>query len=312
MSSDLIYFVNNPVTLEDWIHLVLKKDSNIFPNNCFPTNELLEKYIETVQERSDYEVKALISKFLIPTGSYEFVKLKLKMITVLEKQNDNKSVEMLKSLKETEYYRRLTSGEPPFEGLTWVLDLLPNSPKTAIEGIKAYLLANISFLPDYSIDGLYDTMAIIRAKFINREYSRDVYLSLEPIEFEWLVQELYKEMGYQTSLTKISRDMGVDVIAERHSIGEKEKLIIQCKRVNKNVGQPVVRDLYGTISKLNATKGVIVSSSDYTKPAREFIEDLHYIELIGHKELTNLLNRYLGPYWPFKLDKIFVKGESST
>lgn len=78
------------------------------------------------------------------------------------------------------------------------------------------------------------------------------------------------------------------------------------------MGQPVVRDLLGVVLKFNATKGGVVSSTNYTKPARQFINGHSNIELIGHTELPNLLNKYLGTNWPFTIDKILMREKNST
>lgn len=227
MNSNITYFVNNLVSFETWLDLILSTDSKIFPNNCFPSNEILEEYLTTIHNRTDKEIKDLLRKFLVHTGhSVEKVKLTLEMASALEQNNDSHSINMLQRLKSTEYYRRALSGEPAFEGITWILDLIPRFPKVAIESIQAYLLSNFGTLPDYSIDGLYDAMAIIRARFINKQYLKDTYYSLTDMEFELLVQALYKEMGYKANLTRRSVEMGIDIIAEKHSTGEKETLFV--------------------------------------------------------------------------------------
>jgi HJR/Mrr/RecB family endonuclease len=40
---------------------------------------------------------------------------------------------------------------------------------------------------------------------------------IDPLEFERLVMRLWSEMGWNTRVTKASRDGGVDVIAQRDS-----------------------------------------------------------------------------------------------
>src|SRR5262249_39598166 len=45
---------------------------------------------------------------------------------------------------------------PPWEGVTWILDLLPNNPRAAIHTLEAYFEAHGLLLPDGRINGLFD------------------------------------------------------------------------------------------------------------------------------------------------------------
>lgn len=58
------------LTLNEFLDMLFTKPEKIFPNNCFPTNELLDEYINTISDRSDDVVKNLINYFIIHEGSY--------------------------------------------------------------------------------------------------------------------------------------------------------------------------------------------------------------------------------------------------
>jgi restriction system protein len=142
-----------------------------------------------------------------------------------------------------EHYRRLykeypelIKGKTPmiWQGNTWILDLLPEKPQLALDVLHAYLVAHLWVLPDGRIDGLKDAMTLIRAKFIETPQS-SLLSSINPFQFEHLVDALYTIMGFTTTLTQRTYDRGRDIIAEKRHSGEKQRLLIQCKRTQKNV-----------------------------------------------------------------------------
>ena len=60
-----------------------------------------------------------------------------------------------------------------------------------------------------------------------------------------------------------------------------------------------------------ATKGVLVTSSDFTPEARRFAKN-NGVELINHSDLTRLLNTYFGTNWPSFIDRIILMREIET
>jgi|GEM_PF-6965987 len=94
---------------------------------------------------------------------------------------------------------------------------------------------------------------------------------LSPREFEELVAELFKREGYEVELTKQSRDGGKDIIAQRRTIAGFELLTIECKRYAKGnkVGIDVIQRSNGVRDEMQATKGVIATTSFFTQPAQD-------------------------------------------
>jgi restriction system protein len=70
------------------------------------------------------------------------------------------------------------------------------------------------------------------------------------------------------------------------------------------------RALLGVVSNEKATKGVLVSTSEFTSEARKLEKDNRRLELICNKDLQILLNKYFGPKWPQYVDSIIAR--SST
>ena len=92
-------------------------------------------------------------------------------------------------------------------------------------------------------------------------------LDLPPGEFEEMTAELYRARGFQANKTGASGDHGVDVIIKSK---DGKKMIVQCKRWRKPVGESIVRDFYGTMQHEKAAQGTIIATSGFTQQAKEW------------------------------------------
>jgi SNF2 family DNA or RNA helicase len=121
----------------------------------------------------------------------------------------------------------------------------------------------------------------------------DRLLAMAPQDFEAAVALLYEELGFGTRVTPPSRDGGVDIVASRSTTGGgSEKYAIQCKRYDRqrNVGSPEVRELLGFLARDRSfTKGVLVTTSDFTPDCRKFVEGQGNLELINGSRLVRLI-----------------------
>lgn len=95
------------------------------------------------------------------------------------------------------------------------------------------------------------------------------YSGFDPYEFEELVEDLFKGLGYEAEVTAKSGDYGVDVLAEK----DRDRVAIQVKNYSpgNNVGAQAVQQLIGAMAYegYQANKGIIVTTSDYTVRALE-------------------------------------------
>lgn len=93
-------------------------------------------------------------------------------------------------------------------------------------------------------------------------------------DFEHLVRELFEnefmQNGGEVKVTQASRDGGVDAIAFDPDPIRGGKIVIQAKRYTNTVGVSAVRDLFGTVMNEGATKGILVTTSDYGSDSYEF------------------------------------------
>ncbi len=104
-------------------------------------------------------------------------------------------------------------------------------------------------------------------------------------------------MGYGGSLKDAgvvigkSGDGGIDGIISEDRLGL-SKIYIQAKRWENSVGDVELRNFIGSMSSRGANKGVFITTSEYTKQARETIErnrSSMEIVLINGKELAKLM-----------------------
>lgn len=114
-------------------------------------------------------------------------------------------------------------------------------------------------------------------------------------DFEHLVRELFEKEfasnGGEVKVTQASSDGGVDAIAFDPDPIRGGKIVIQAKRYTNVVGVAAVRDLYGTVMNEGATKGILVTTSDYGKDSYEFVKDKP-LTLLNGSNLLSLLDRH--------------------
>ena len=108
-------------------------------------------------------------------------------------------------------------------------------------------------------------------------------------EFERVVKSLLMEMGFETKLTQVTGDGGIDIIAKLDKPFVGGRYLFQCKRYaqNKLVSAPEVRDFYGAVMADKAVKGIFITTSDFTTQAKEFAAQSG-VELVNMPKLLQL------------------------
>jgi restriction system protein len=164
-------------------------------------------------------------------------------------------------------------------------------------------------LKGVSASKLYALSAVAPIMKINREDARfiDAYgvadylddstniAAMDWQDFEHLIREIFEkefnESGGEVKITQASRDGGVDAIAFDPDPLRGGKIVIQAKRYTNVVGVAAVRDLFGTIHNEGATKGILVTTSEYGPDAYAFAKDKP-ITLLNGSNLLHLLNKH--------------------
>lgn len=159
--------------------------------------------------------------------------------------------------------------------------------------------SQVLFFESPNADQIAEHISIRRKKHLQTELK---FLQLEeeqiharnldaitPKRFEELVGRIFENMGYYVRYTGGTNDEGIDLECRGKNLNE--IIIVQCKRYHGNVGVPTVRDFYGVITHCRASKGFIVTTSDFTKPAINFAKGKP-IELVDRKRLSELMGKY--------------------
>jgi restriction system protein len=116
---------------------------------------------------------------------------------------------------------------------------------------------------------------------------------MNPYQFESVVADLPKAMGYGESFTtKKSNDGGVDAIVNEDALGL-SKIYAQAKRYADNniVQKKAVRDFLGSLAESKTVKGIFITTSDYSDDVKILAKE-HSVHLISGYELTNLMIQY--------------------
>ncbi len=102
-----------------------------------------------------------------------------------------------------------------------------------------------------------------------KQYPEKMY-EMPPRRFEELIAAIFKNNGFDVYLSPCTRDGGFDVRAIRHDkLTGQNIYLIECKRYapDNKVGISVVDRLLGVVNRNNASKGIVATTSTFTKDA---------------------------------------------
>jgi len=124
---------------------------------------------------------------------------------------------------------------------------------------------------------------------------RQKIMDNSPEFFEELVLDLIFKMGYCGSRADAeavgrSGDGGIDGIIKEDKLGL-DLIYVQAKRLQGKVEVDKVRDFTGALDRKGARKGIFITTSDFTQPAKKFVEEVtsKRIILIDGKQLVQLM-----------------------
>ncbi|WP_093888906.1 restriction endonuclease [Streptosporangium canum] len=120
-------------------------------------------------------------------------------------------------------------------------------------------------------------------------------LDLDPWQFEQLVRMLLKAMGFaEVRLTRVGGDGGIDLVAVNEAPVLGGKVAIQVKRyaLHRKVDVRPIREIVGSAQRRNFTKQVVMTTSDFTAPARDEAARLS-VELYNGQHLLWLFRKHL-------------------
>lgn len=113
--------------------------------------------------------------------------------------------------------------------------------------------------------------------------------------FEHLIRELFEKEfaghGAEVKITQASRDRGVDAIAFDPDPIHGGKYVIQAKRYTHTVDVSAVRDLCAVVTKEGASRGILVTTSNYGADAYAFANNSP-VTLLNGAQLLGLLEKH--------------------
>ena len=142
--------------------------------------------------------------------------------------------------------------------------------------------------PDGDIENIYQQ--------IREKIAEDLLQQIKansPAFFEKLVIDLLVKMGYGGSREDAeavgrSGDGGIDGIINQDRLGL-DVVYVQAKRWKNNVGVPEIAGFAGALAGKGANKGIFITTSDFTKAAKDYDAAGFKIILIDGKRLAQLM-----------------------
>ena len=176
------------------------------------------------------------------------------------------------------------------------LDFLKSSRLNNDNGVvEAALIDNYEQTPEELLDKIYQQ---IRKSLASELLTKIIDLS--PTFFERLVVELLVKMGYGGSINDAGKamgksgDEGIDGTIKEDKLGL-DIIYIQAKRWKPGnvVGRPELQKFVGALAGQGAKKGIFITTSNFTKDAREYIpRNETKIVLIDGEQLAQLMIDY--------------------
>ena len=125
-------------------------------------------------------------------------------------------------------------------------------------------------------------------------------LDLSPQRFERVILDLLTAMGFgggnlvNGHMTKTTGDGGIDGIIHEDALGL-DAVYVQAKRYgpDNKVSRPDIQRFVGSLTGEGATMGVFVTTSDFSKEAKDFVTRVqHRIVLINGQRFADLMLKH--------------------
>jgi len=120
-------------------------------------------------------------------------------------------------------------------------------------------------------------------------------IECSPKFFEHIVVKLLHAMGYggqfgEGRVTNYSHDGGIDGVISEDKLGL-DVVCVQAKRWQGTVGRPTVQSFVGSMDLIRAKKGVVITTSDFSRDAYEFVDRIEgkRVVLINGKQLAQFM-----------------------
>lgn len=147
--------------------------------------------------------------------------------------------------------------------------LMSTNKYDEIDFSKGYIFCRNSFINIYEkLKNKNEFDSFISSLLIEVQSDKQVY-TIDDIdlmtsgEFEIFVGELFKKIGYKSTVTKASGDQGIDVIAEKNGV----RFGIQAKCYSNKVSNSAIQEVVAGISFYKCDKAIVITNNFFTNSA---------------------------------------------
>lgn len=144
--------------------------------------------------------------------------------------------------------------------------------------------------PDEALEAAYDKLRSELASEILQ-----ILKGADSAQFENIVVALLVKMGYGGSRKDAGRaigrsgDEGIDGIIKEDQLGL-DNIYIQAKKWEATVGRPEVQKFAGALQGQRARKGILITTSDFSREAKDYVSRIDYkIVLIDGETLAGYM-----------------------
>lgn len=266
----------------------LKSVQYIKSRKEFKKSYYSDTYIKKKYDNINYQIVLMILNYIFKVSSKSSL---IDMVIINGKIN---TIDKTTGKSITPYILSVSISRSSFDEIN-LKSVDPKAWFKSAKGVSASSLANIApIAPIIAIS--HQDRRFVKGYNVSENLDNGVNLAaIDWQDFENLIREIFEKefntTGGEVKITRATRDGGVDAVAFDPDPIRGGKIVIQAKRYTNTVGVSAVRDLYGTILNEGATKGILVTTSNYGNDAYNFAQGKP-ITLMNGANLLYLLEKH--------------------
>lgn len=137
---------------------------------------------------------------------------------------------------------------------------------------------------DESVGATAEDIVESTKDFILKELGRQ----LKGYDLEAFVADLFRAMGYRTTVSPQGGDSGIDITAYKDELPP--RILVQVKSQDRDIKETTIQALKGAMRE--GDYGLFVTLSNYTKNAQKYLDSTPIIRGINGTELVDLILKY--------------------
>lgn len=147
---------------------------------------------------------------------------------------------------------------------------------------------------DFDEDFAYQVFDRIQELIISISDDAELIYDISSREFEEVIERVFQDNGFETKLTKQTRDGGKDIIATKLIMGKPIVYYIECKQYGRKnaVSVDIVRSLFGVQTSDKINKTILVTTGHITSETKQFVEEQNELmSIIDVEEILDLIHK---------------------